>query len=135
MLLCDPARTHSPLTLILPSCPPPPPHTHTHTHTLIHRVWTRKSPDIQNIFFLLQTGYFLTAWLTMVFTQNSSILHWGVHQPIAFSQLRSLESHKAEGLATVEISYTEWWNQLKSAEICVQKSEICLKIKAEIRKI
>jgi len=26
----------------------------------------------------------------MVFAQNSSILHWAVHQPIAFSQLWSL---------------------------------------------
>jgi len=40
-----------------------------------------------------------------------------------------------EGLATVEISCTEWWNPLKSAEICVQKSEICLEIKAEMAEI
>jgi len=31
--------------------------------------------------------------LTMVFTQNSSILHWAVHQPIAFSGLWSLMRH------------------------------------------
>ena len=43
-------------------------------------------------FFLLQTGSFKFAWdsFTMVFAQNSSILHWAVHQPITFLPFWSL---------------------------------------------
>ena len=57
---------------------------------------TRKLSDGQNVFlpFLFrQASSKLLDFFMMVFAWNCSILHWAVHQPIAFSQLWSLMRH------------------------------------------
>jgi len=62
----------------------------------MHRVQSRKPPNGQNVFFSFfrQAISKLHDSFTMVFTQNGSILHWAVHQPITLSQFWSVESHK-----------------------------------------
>ena len=58
---------------------------------------TRQPKVIHSVFFFFFSYFFFRrassncVIFKMVFTQNSSILHWTVHQPIVFSQLWSLK--------------------------------------------